>query len=128
METSLFLAKLIGLYGVLMSLLWVVSGEGFRKRMEECLHDSGFLVVTGFLGVIAGLAMVAGHNVWEMNWRVVITLTGYISLLKGITLLVRPEFLAKRTRFFLEAKGKVLYGAVVAPLAGWLAWIGFSGG
>ena len=53
MDLSLYLAKLIGLYGVIMSLLWFVSGTGFRKRMEECLENSGFLVVSGFLSLTA---------------------------------------------------------------------------
>lgn len=128
METSLFLAKLIGLYGVLMSLLWVLGGAGFQTRMEECLRDSGFLVVSGFLAVMAGLALVVGHNVWEANWRVVITLVGYLSLLKGVTLLVWPDLLVNSSRFFLEARGKIFYAVVAAPLSGWLAWIGFSGG
>ena len=69
-----------------------------------------------------------GHHVWEANWRIAITIVGYLALLKGLVLLARPDHLVKTSRFFFEMKGRLLYLLVVAPLAGWLAWIGFSGG
>ena len=126
MDTSIFLAKLIGLYAVIMALLWAAGGSSLHKRVEGCINDSGFLVLSGFFSVIVGLAILVGHHVWEANWRVAITILGYLALLKGIILLGWPSHLVKTSQLFFTAKGSLLYLIVVAPLGGWLAWLGFT--
>lgn len=127
METSLFLAKLIGLYAVIMGLLWLVSGSSIRKNIEACMEQPLFLVLSGFLALIAGLAIAIGHNVWVADWRLAITLIGYLSLLKGVVLLGWPKSLMMVSRPFLHAKGAVIYIVIIIPLGAWLAWIGFAG-
>ncbi len=128
METSLFLAKLIGLYGLVVCVLWLVRGKEFNRQIEESVGQPTFLILSGFLALIAGLAIVIGHNVWEANWRVAITIVGYLSLSKGIVMLGFPGHMTRVSRFFLEKKSSIVYGCVMIPLAAWLAWIGFTGG
>lgn len=128
MELSLFLAKLIGTYGALMGVLWGVGGRSFRGNVERALGEPGFLVLSGFVSVVAGLAIVLGHPVWEPSWRVVITLVGCLATAKGVVMLVCPAHLARVSGIFLAPRGAWLYPLIVTPLGGWLAWIGFSGG
>ena len=39
---------------------------------------------------IFGVLIIENHNVWEANWTVIITIIGWVALLKGILLLAFP--------------------------------------
>ena len=42
------------------------------------------IYLSGVLMFIAGLAVVQAHNIWEKNWTVLITLSGWFLLLLGL--------------------------------------------
>jgi hypothetical protein len=63
------------------------------ESMNALTHNPPVLFVTGVIAVVAGLALVLGHNVWSGGaLNVVVTLTGWLLLLKGSMLLfLSPE-------------------------------------
>ena len=73
-----------GLSYLLNAAYW--SGA-LKKLMSEPQHTFALFLVLVVLGVI----MVRGHNLWVDDWRVLVTLVGWATLLKSIILLVRPR-------------------------------------
>jgi hypothetical protein len=63
------------------------------ESMNALVHNAPVLFVVGVIAVAAGLAMVLGHNVWSGGvLPVVVTLTGWLMLIKGSMLLfLSPE-------------------------------------
>ena len=50
------------------------------------------LIFTGaILALLIGAVVVSVHNVWVFKWPVIITITGWWSIIKGFTLLAYPE-------------------------------------
>jgi hypothetical protein len=83
-----FLSRLIGLYLILISLAMAVHKQETVESMNALVHNPPVLFVIGVIAVVAGLAMVLGHNVWSGGaLPVVVTLTGWLLLLKGSMLL-----------------------------------------
>jgi hypothetical protein len=41
----------------------------------------------GFTAVIIGFLMMNYHNVWEKNWTVLITIMGWLALIKGVLII-----------------------------------------
>ena len=127
MDTSLFLAKLLGLYMVVASLLWLVRGQAFDRMVEAIMDDPGIRALSGFLSLIIGLAMVTSHSIWEPSWRTVITVFGYLALLKGVWLLGWPEAAMSVTRVMVRNPWRLVLVIIWLLLGTWLAWLGFSG-
>ena len=130
MELSLFLAKVIGLYLVFISL------AVFRHRreinallIEEFYHNRIFVFFSGAIILILGLLVVVSHNVWELSWRGVITLLGWLTILKAIMRIFVPNA-AKQFSHNVDRGGwNSWYTAILAVslLVGlWLAYIGFT--
>ena len=130
MELSLFLAKIIGLYLVFISL------AVFRHRreinallVEEFYHNRTFVFFSGAIILILGLLVVVSHNVWELSWRGVITLLGWLTILKAIMRIFVPN-VAKQFSHNVDRGGwNSWYTAILAVslLVGlWLAYIGFT--
>jgi len=80
---SIFLAKFWGWYLVIFCLLLVAR----PKRMSQLLsylEDEKYLVLTSLSAIFVGLFTLTLHNVWEHNWKLIITILGWASLTKGI--------------------------------------------
>jgi hypothetical protein len=88
-----FLSKLVGLYLILISLAMPAHKQATIDSINALIHNAPVLFVIGVVAVVAGLAMVLGHNTWSGGTLpVVVTLTGWLLLIKGSMLLfLSPE-------------------------------------
>jgi hypothetical protein len=125
MKASRFIAKVFGLAGILCVLSALMSGGDLLERTTEAMSDPGFLLQSGIMTLIIGVAIVVGHNVWDGSWRVVITVVGYLTLLKGIVLLAWPAFLVELSKDMIEDGMMPAHMLLTAAFYGWLAWLGF---
>ena len=89
METSLFLAKFWGSYLIVFFLVLVFNPKRIAAIFEYLL-DKKFLLVTAFVAIIMGILNILFHNIWVSDWRLSITLIGWVSLIVGIALFTFP--------------------------------------
>jgi hypothetical protein len=95
MEISLFLAKFWGWY--LLIFFFILSFNPQRiKQINEDLTDQKFQILIAFIAIVIGLLNVLAHNIWEPDWRFIITLLGWISLLMGLGLFIFPTPTSKK--------------------------------
>ena len=90
---TVYPARLIGIYCILIALAMLSHKQATVEVVIAFLHNPPLIFFLGVIMVVAGLALVLGHNVWSGGAEtVVVTLTSWIVLLKGAMLLfVSPE-------------------------------------
>jgi len=95
-----FLSRLIGLFSIFVWLPMVTHKQATVEMVTALIHNPPLLFVCGVMAVAAGLAMILVHNIWSGGaLPVIVTLIGWLSLLKGLLLLfLWPE---ATSRFFL---------------------------
>jgi hypothetical protein len=93
METSIFIAKIIATIYLSFGVGLLFSGTYYKKEMAKLLDNSAFMIFGGFMAIIFGLLIIENHNYWVKNWTVIITIIGWIALVKGIFLLAFPRSL-----------------------------------
>jgi len=88
-----FLSRLLGLYSILVSLSMITHKQATIERVTALVHNPPVLFVAGILALAAGLAIILCHNVWSGGAQpVIVTLVGWIALIKGLLLLfLTPE-------------------------------------
>src|SRR4029078_836615 len=91
MTTSIFLARLIGPFALALGLALVVQGYGFRAFASEFIASPALIFLSGIITLPAGLAIVLTHNVWTPDWRVVITIVGWLAGVTRGDRMVVPE-------------------------------------
>jgi len=90
MDNSIFLAKFWGWY--LIIFFFILSYNPKRiKQIFDDLIDEKFLIVSSFMAIIVGLLNILFHNIWEPNWKLIITLIGWVSLFIGLSLFILPK-------------------------------------
>ena len=125
---TMFLSRLVGLYCLVCVLAIIVHRQACLNVMSTLQNQPATALWMAMLTLLAGLAMVVGHNFWSGGVPVVIvTLVGWITLIKGVALLFLPTDLA--AGFYQElVQCKPLYYACLAiPLAlgAYLTYEGF---
>jgi predicted ABC-type exoprotein transport system permease subunit len=89
-----YLAEIWGVSIVVVSLALLVKEKHLKSLLAKIETDES-LFLWGFISLIIGLAMVLSYNVWEQSWHVIITILGWLALLKGLVLLFMPEYVKK---------------------------------
>ena len=90
MQTSIFLARLIGTPLLIIGAAVLLNQAWYRTMIREVIASKISFYVAAALGLIVGLAIVLAHNVWTLNWRVLITLFGWINFLRGVITVLFP--------------------------------------
>ena len=85
---TIFISRMIGLYCLIASLIMFTQKSAMVEIENTLVHSPAILFLAGIITLIAGLAIVLGHNVWSGGAvPVTVTLLGWITLIKGVLLL-----------------------------------------
>ena len=81
---SIFLAKVLGIYLILVCLAVLMKRRSLGSAIIDLDKNPLFIYFSGALILILGLVMVNLHNIWMADYRVVITILGWLTVLKGV--------------------------------------------
>lgn len=91
MELSVLVARILAVT-YLSAAVGLLSGRIiFEEIMEDFERSSGLVFISGFITVTFGVILVTYHNRWDYSWPVVVTVIGWLTLVKGIMLLAFPK-------------------------------------
>ena len=91
METSVLISKIIGVIYLSFGVGLLFNRNYYKKELPKLLENTSYLIFGGFIAIIIGSLIIENHNFWVKNWTVIITIIGWIALLKGIALLAFPS-------------------------------------
>ena len=91
MDRSLFLARLMGPIFVAVALGMLINLDMYEGMIAEALHTGILFYLSGLLSLLAGLAIVNSHNTWCRDWRVIVTVLGWLMTIGGVIRIVAPQ-------------------------------------
>lgn len=115
----MFFALFWGWLTVIFATILFVRPHVLVELKKLMVEVRPFALIYGILSLILGLASVILHNIWVLNWHVLITIFNWLALLKGITVLGWPE-VSRNTSFEVRMKSTRISLAVVGILAIWM--------
>ena len=128
METSLFLAQLIGPVLIVIGVGLLLKQTEFREMATDFLSSRALIFVSGLLTLVVGLAIVLTHNVWEFNWPVIITILGWLSVFGGVFRILFPDSVQSMGTSMLDKPATMtVSGAIQIVLGLWLSYVGYMG-
>jgi len=118
MSTSIFLARLIGPVMTLVGVSLLVDEAAFRKMALEFLRNLALIFFSGMIMMSAGLVVVLTHNVWVLDWHVIITLLGWVTVISGAARVFAPQRATKVGKKFLIYKDFTTAAAAIWLVVG----------
>ena len=110
---SIFLAKLIGPIFLAVGIGLIANAAAYRKLANEFLASTALIYLSGLLSMTAGLAIVLTHNVWAADWRVLITVLGWLAAVGGALRIVMPQGTQEVGRKILKHPQGLTIAAVI---------------
>ena len=127
MQTSVFLAKLIGPILVLAGAALLINRKLMDAIARELLGGALLLPLLGLLDFAAGLAIVLTHNVWVADWRVIITILGWLLMVRGaVRLLITDQAKAFGSKVLKNKNAVTAALAVTLGLGLVLSYFGYA--
>ena len=115
---SLFLVRLLGPIFIAIALGALVNGDIFRAIAEESLRSHALIYLTGLFAITAGVAILLNHNVWAADWRVLITLFGWLAAIGGAQRIIWPQWTEAAIRRFLDHPTSLTVAGIIWLLIG----------
>ena len=131
MQRSIFLAKLIGPFLAVCGVALMFNADAFRAIGGEIVKSPALIYIAGLLALATGLAIVNTHNEWTADWRVAITLLGWLCVVAGVIRVVFPrvvEALGASVMATVSNGWIVGEGIVILALGAWLSFKGYAPG
>ncbi len=125
MQTSIFIAKLLGPMFLVVGAALLSRPEAFRALLKEFVASGALMYLAGFLGLLSGLALLLVHNVWAPDWRLVITLIGWATLIRALVTIFRPQAIISLADRLVEFKNAFPAAGVIDLVIG--AMLSYSG-
>lgn len=124
MTLSVFLARFWGSLFIALGLS--TAAARFLARVVKYTDNPAITVSTGYITFLLGLATVVAHNLWVADWRVAVTILGWVTLLKGIEKIAFPDRINRLAQKF--AGRQTLWGWVITLIGAWFFWLSLNHG
>jgi uncharacterized protein YjeT (DUF2065 family) len=95
------LAKILGFYYLAVGITFLLNPARFREVYQAMIKNDAFLYLSGVCALFLGAFIVSVHNIWIFEWPVLITIIGWLILIKGFGLLTYQKF-AQKFSFMLR--------------------------
>jgi len=127
MPPSVYLARLTGPVLAVAGLGMLISPQHFMTIVAGFLCEPALIYLGALLGLLGGTAIVLAHNIWVADWRVIITLLGWISVVDSAAWLLLPQPMQSLAPALTASSTlPFIAGAVILLLGAVLCYVGYS--
>jgi hypothetical protein len=98
----------------------------FSAVMTDLANSKGLLWVTGLITFVMGMVIVVLCNVWSADWRVLVTLLGWLTVIEGAVITLFPSSMMPFYRRFLSNHLLIYSGVYALVLGGLLLFLGLT--
>lgn len=96
MDHVYWLARILGPLFTIMGIWMIVRNKDVMKVWISVKANSASLYMGGVLNLLIGLTVLSTYSEWSWHLATLITLVGWISVIRGLLVLFAPEWVMAR--------------------------------
>ena len=125
MELSILVAKILAITYIATGISALSGKITYARLAEDFERSPGLTFTTGFFTLVFGMVLVTYHNIWVSDWTVLVTLVGWLSVLKGVVLMTCPQAALKlKKSWYKNTRAWGLFMLAFGALFGYFGFIG----
>jgi hypothetical protein len=128
MELSVLIAKITSVVYLAAGLGAIFSADYYRKLTDDMFKNAALIYLTGFTAVVLGFLIVHYHNFWRGDWTVLITIIGWLALVKGVLLIAFPQSVQRFSEALFKGSGFKVFPYIAILLGLLFGYFGFVAG
>lgn len=125
MDLSIFVAQVAAVVYLTIGVGMLVDKKYYAKFFDGMMKDMTALYIGGFMALVVGYTLVTFHNDWVKSWEVLVTILGWLALIKGVMLLAFPTTFQGLAKSWIRSKNLGTYALVVIVLGLVFGYFGF---
>ena len=125
-QPAVFIARLTGPSLVVIGVGVLLNEANYAAMITEAAHSPTLIYLSGLLTLPLGLATLNVYRAWTADWRVTVTILGWLLAIGGVIRIVLPQFTATlATTLYSSSASLTVFAAVVLVLGGYLSFEGY---
>lgn len=116
MDTTIVLARISGIIFLLIGLSFM-NKSYMEAIIDEMGNSKALFWFAGLVLAVLGSVMLGVYSTWSYHWPVLITILGWIALLKGMVIMLFPASWYAFYRKF-KPSGIIMISGVAALISG----------
>ncbi len=127
MPSVILVARLAGPLLAAIGIGVLLNQAVYTLAIAEAVQSTTLIFLTGVACLFAGLAILNAHRAWSADWRVIVTLLGWIFVFAGVMRIVLPQSAASAAiRIYLGSSVALpIVAAIAVLLGGYLSFEGY---
>jgi len=127
MTASTFIARILGPVLVIIGISLLVEGGSFTVIAGDFARNGALIYLSGLITLAVGLAILNVHHIWVWDWRVVITIFGWLALIGGIFRVLATSLVQRMADAVISnPRWVIVGGAGTLLLGGFLTVMGYQ--
>ncbi|MEN9338266.1 MAG: hypothetical protein RIQ41_580 [Candidatus Parcubacteria bacterium] len=123
--TTLFLAQLIGPSMLAVGLGIFFSKKYYLNAFRYLEKETVAVLTTGLIALVVGLVIVLKYQAWGTPLEYIVSIIGWMSIVKGTLLLVVPRFVDRIGEYFSKTSMLPMFGAIYIVLGVYVSYIAY---
>ena len=126
MAPALFIARLIGPSLFVIGVGVLLNEANYAAMITEAVHSPFIIYLSGLLTLPLGLAILNVYRTWTADWRVIITILGWLLVIGGVIRIALPKFTTTlATTLYSTSASLTVFAIVMLVLGGYLSFEGY---
>ena len=90
----------------------------YKKLFEDFIENASALYLAGMATLVIGYLILAFHNTWTKDLSVIITIFGWLALIKGILILIQPKIMIALSKAMVKKESILKIEAIAIIILG----------
>lgn len=87
--------QFLGLTYTVIGFAILIHPKYYKKMIDEYVKSAPIMFLNGFIVLAMGYLLLLANNTWEAEAPVIVTVIGWLALIKGLTILLLPNIYLK---------------------------------
>lgn len=122
---TVLIAQLFGPVLIAMGAGIFFNRNYYSQVYRDLEKETLAVFVTGIATLVVGIAIVTNHNLWDSFAAGFISLIGWLSIAKGIALLVFPRWIDGIAEWVANSMVFAVAGVAAAAVGAYITWVGY---
>ncbi len=126
MQPPVFIARLIGPTFIVIGVGVLLNGSFYDTMIAEAVRSPTLIYFAGLFALVPGLAILNVYRAWTADWRVIITILGWLMVIGGVMRIVLPQLIATlATDIYSGTAVLSIFAVIVLVVGGYLSFEGY---
>ena len=123
---EVLIARLVGPIFIAIAAGILLNARFYVGAIVEAVHSPTLVYMSGIASLLAGLAILNAYAAWTADWRLVVTVVGWILVIAGIVRIVIPRLVTTlATTIYSGPTALSITAVIVLIVGGFLTFKGY---